>query len=478
MNQTITYYLTISCLLLCSSISAQNIEFDCNSNINEAINFLQTENYTKQDSLKVIELLKPCVEKENPYASLLLARLYLNNNVETDDRLGFNLTLKAARLKNPIACSDLGDLYKYGIGCLQDFAKAEKWFRKGAKLNDDKSIYSLGYLFYKGLGNSKQNYKKAIKLFEQTDYPMAKHWLGTAYYFGYGVKKNTEKALSLLTENSIENSTVMVNSLKAKINKKEEGNLIKILETTLNDDNSIAFDAKYLTGKWKGNLVQLDWSKKNVEQVLPISVDLVFNEQNQNTEYELKLNSKIQTGLGTQNGKILLFDNLNINIKRPYYSGSDEQDLQYNLEQADFEFKQYNNKSYLTAYIESYVEAMAEPGNTFAFILEKQQNETENGKEISDDTAIALASQDSFIKLYPNPFKSDLFISYSLDHDSFVDVEVSDLQLSYKHVLENGKQQKAGNYTYYFNGSLVKKGINVITVLVNGNKHTKLIVKK
>ncbi len=53
---------------------------DCKYNINEAIFYLKGNKYIKQDSLKALKYLKPCVKVKNPTAQLLMARLYLNGN--------------------------------------------------------------------------------------------------------------------------------------------------------------------------------------------------------------------------------------------------------------------------------------------------------------------------------------------------------------------------------------------------------------
>lgn len=377
----------------------------------------------------------------------------------------------------------MGDLFKYGIGCEQNYTKAKKWYKKAKKFGDAKGTYSLGYMHYKGLGNINQNYQKAVRLFEKSDSPMAKHWLGVAHYFGYGVTENKQKALELLGNNPIENSEVMLDCMEFHLkeiqNKDTETDTdnINILDDAITASQE--FTPEQLQGNWEGAFVQLDWSGKGVEQTLPVTLSLVYDAETETTKYTLTFNEEKHNGIAINEDDTLFFEDLKINVKRLYFNAQDEQYIDYSILSGNFVSKLYKNKTYLTANLESYVDTMKEPGNRFALVLTKAQNETENGKDISEETTLALAEQqDSFIKLYPNPFETDLYIAYTLETTGFVQVEVSDLHGTKRHVLEQGKTQNSGDHTYYFNGATLLKGMNVITIFVDGNKHTKLIVKK
>ena len=54
--------------------------------------------------------------------------------------------------------------YKDGKTIKQDFEKAFQNFQNAANLGDPQSIYSVGYMLYKGLGCT-QDYSKAAALF-------------------------------------------------------------------------------------------------------------------------------------------------------------------------------------------------------------------------------------------------------------------------------------------------------------------------
>ncbi|GAL67722.1 SEL1-like repeat protein [Jejuia pallidilutea] len=479
MKQKLHYVVFVACFYFVIDSNAQTDSINYKQDTNAAIAYLQKENYSQQDSIKAIELLKPCVDGEYPHAQFIMGRLYLNNHLQNDDEKGFKLIKKSAKQYFPRACTDLGNLFKYGIGCEIDFKKAKKWYKKAHKLGDTRGTYSVGYLHYKGLG-IKQNYKKAIKWFKQSNnYPMAKHWLGVAHYFGYGVSVNKQKAMKLLKENYIENSDVMLHCMEYHLNNNEENKtdieFTEILDSELKSNN-LSFEN--LKGNWSGSLVQLDWSEKHVEQSFPVSVEF-SKDPNEQVVYKLSLIDQSYEGVAESFDNKLLFEDFSYNFKRPYFNSNDEQNVSYTINSASFEISTFEDQEYLTAIFDTYVASMREPGNTLALILSKDETVTENGKTISSEVVDALSEQtDDFIKLYPNPFESDLFISYKLEDSGLVHITVSDLNGNQSYALEEGRMQSSGSYTYYFDGSILPQGISVITVFVNGEKHTKLIAKK
>ena len=114
------------------------------------------------------------------------------------------------------------------------------------------------------------------------------------------------------------------------------------------------------------------------------------------------------------------------------------------------------------------------------FVLTKESVTTENNIEISEEVLQALATQkNSFIKLYPNQFESDLIVAYTLKEPSHIQIKlINILDMTQTHTIEQGKQQQTGDYRYHFDGSTLKKGLYAVSIYVNGVKKTKLIVKK
>lgn len=478
MKRKFLYLLMVLCFYQSFSAIAQTKATDCNFNIDEAINKITKENYSKKDSLLAIELIKPCLINQNPYAQLLMGRLYLNNSLEEDNVKGFKLVKKAAKQDHAIACSDLGDLFKYGIGCEQNYAIAKKWYKKADKLGDTRGTYSLGYMHYKGLGVN-QNYKKAIKWFNKSDYPMAKHWLAVSHYFGFGIPQNKTKAIRLLKKQNVENSAIMLDCIEYHIEEKTE--------VTFSEDYKHVFSAKIkkdefleedLNGKWQGTLAKLDWSENYILQTMPIDLEFKYDDNTIATKYKFTVADTVSEGVAKNEANKLYFEDLVINVQRHYFSATGEQHLKYDILSGDFAIKNYKGTKYLIAFLDTYIFDVGEPGNKFALILSKETT-TENGETLSQEVSQALAEQnDKLIKLYPNPFKKELFIAYTLEQPSTVQLEVSGLHNGTTHIVEKVKAQSAGDYIYYFDGSQLNAGINVITLYINGAKHTKTIIKK
>jgi hypothetical protein len=459
------------------TMSANSQEkLDCESNYNNALLFLNGSEYIKKDSLKAIEFLKPCLEIDDANAQLLMGRLLLAKQDEESYEKAFKLFKKAAKQDNPIAMADLGIMYKYGRGCDLNFNKARKWFEKGAALGNDKATYSLGYLYLKGFGDIDQNYEMAVKWFEKSNYPMAKYWLGVSYYYGYGVEKDIQKANELLgtnfdvvtsnnNEDTSENSTANIST--------------NVLDDSETSDVTFEVLDTNLLGKWKGVLLKYDWSGKHIEQKYEASIQFKNDSITQLPNYSITIETQEIKGDLNIVENAIYFDDNQVKLPHASFNESIPNELSYELLSTDVRFKTLNNRTYLIGNIESYIPNFNETGAPLKLVVKKTETFANSDEEMSDDLLDALASQEeSFIKLYPNPFQSDLVISYTLENQSFVEVKINDVYGANNTIVEKGKTQKAGKYSYFFNGNNLEKGVYIITVLVDGKKKTKIIVKK
>ncbi|MEE9377502.1 MAG: T9SS type A sorting domain-containing protein [Candidatus Lokiarchaeia archaeon] len=449
---------------------------DCENNLSEAFYFLKGDAYVKPDSLKALEFLKPCVKAKNPAAQLLMARLYLNGKDEKRFKKGFKLTKKAAKQDFALAAYDLGVLFKYGKGRKQNLKKATKWFRKGYKLGNPKAAYSLGYMFFKGFGNETQDYKKAVRWFKKSDTPMAKHWLAVCYYFGYGVHQNKSKALQLLKENPIENSERLLNTLTRL---QGENDLSADERYVLNQfqerDNSIN-DSKVnnLVGTWLGTFIQLDWSNTMLMQKLPVSINFEEDPITSELVYKSIIGDNYNTGEVLNNTSL---ENLSLKIKHPYSSNATAV-LDYEIIPSEIEFIHHNNHEFMVFSAESFIDGWKEPGAPMLLILSKEKMETASNVELSNEVVSALeAQEDSFIKLYPNPFENDLIIGYDLDSPLHVSVNITSTDGSKSYVITSNSLQNSGRHTYTFDGSSLEKGIYVINITYGNERATKMILK-
>ena len=437
----IGYFFTILVL------NAQEQTLDCKYNIQEALFYLKGNNAIEKDNLKAVEFLKPCLEIKNPNAQLIMGHLYLNSSQEEDIQKGFQLIKKAAKQKHPVALENLGVLYKYGRGCKLNYNKARRAF------------------------------KKAIEWFEKSEYPMANHWLGICYLKGYGVTKNIAKANDLLKANFEEqpttesvNSVIETNSEKA----------VSQLETSEDASVSNTITKENVYGNWNGKLLQLDWSGTSIEESIPLELEFKYDTINNNIQYKWKANSEEKTGNTSLIGDAIYFENLQITLPHTSYHKEEQSALEHEFLSSELSLKNIAGTHYLIGEIESYIPEWNEPSAPMRFVLAKQSVTTENNIEISEEILQALATQkNSFIKLYPNPFESDLIVAYTLKEASHIQIKLmSILDMTQAHTIEQGKQQQAGDYRYHFDGSALKKGLYVVSVYVNGVKKTKLIIKK
>ena len=154
--------------------------------------------------------------------------------------------------------------------------------------------------------------------------------------------------------------------------------------------------------------------------------------------------------------------------------------MEHEFLSSELSLKNIAGTHYLIGEIESYIPEWNEPSTPMRFVLTKESVTTENNIEISEEVLQALATQkNSFIKLYPNPFESDLIVAYTLKEPSHIQIKlINILDMTQTHTIEQGKQQQTGDYRYHFDGSTLKKGLYAVSIYVNGVKKTKLIVKK
>ncbi len=101
-----------------------------------------------------------------------------------------------AKLGDPVAQHQLGEMYYKGNLTSKNYSKAAKWFRKAAIQDHAPSQHSLGVLYFNGHGVV-QNYSEAIKWYlkaAEQNYSEAQHSLGRMYHRGTGVSQDFKKA--------------------------------------------------------------------------------------------------------------------------------------------------------------------------------------------------------------------------------------------------------------------------------------------
>ena len=134
--------------------------------------------------------------------------LYGTKIAPPDPQKAFALMRTEAATGNGFAMHDLGRMYLSGLGCSEDEAAAQEWFRKAfaaftAKEKTEKKKdyfqYRIGKLFSFGYG-VEQDYTQAAAWYEKAvaeGNPFAAYSLGSLYRRGQGVAQDDEKAFSL-----------------------------------------------------------------------------------------------------------------------------------------------------------------------------------------------------------------------------------------------------------------------------------------
>lgn len=464
-----------------NGIQSQENELNCSSNFKEAIYYLEK---SPQDSLQAIANLSPCVDLGYSDAQLLMGRLCLNSTYSRNYAEGFRLVQLAAEQNNAKAACDLGVLYKYGKGCALDLEKSREWFERAAALGSSKAMYSLGYLCYKGVGTIPQDYEKAVSWFLKSTYPMANYWLAQSLYYGYGLPQDKEMAIQLLEVSVVENLQFLIGDLKEEQQTQPVlGNKLAEFQDSLFVEEELAtsvpFQPEKLKGLWDGYLLQYDWSATRIVQKIPVTFSFPNYQSEDGVECSWIMNNEKNNSKVLMQGEVMYFEQLNVDLPRVSFDIEQRLDLNYQMLSAAFSFKTHNEVLYAVAIIESFVADWQEPGAPMRLVLKRAPDSIQKEPELSEEVMLALAFQEqSFIKVYPNPFSQQLLVAYELDSTADVEVSITSFDGQFSQRISNTQSQNEGTQYCSFSGADLENGTYVIRVSVNGDSYSKLIQKK
>ena len=439
-----------------------------------------------------ISLLQSCADEEDANCLNLLGVLYSQGlGVERDQERAFKLIANSAKKAFPPAEYNLGNFYKRGIGCPQDFDKAIYWFSVAADHGNERAAYMLGYMHFKGFGVA-QNYKKAIEWFELSSWPMAYNFLGICYYFGYGVEKNEDKAILYFTKSKTTNSDMYLKHIAENIKEGVDYSIDKALkenETKLNSvisketinqtvvESSKTFeqektiDGKSLNGKWKGKLIEFDWSGKKITRIIPISSE--FRTDKNEISYKLEINKVKIENNGFYQDNTLLFKNDEMNFDWSFSDDPNSNIIEWQLLSSEMKFKVMGNIKYLVGNLQTFSDKWKESGPPMYLIMKPIGSLDE---ELTNDQLISVNNKENFIVLYPNPFQNDFFIEYELEKEAKVSVEIYNYNGN-NITLEHNSLQNLGKHKYLLNGAKLQAGIYIVRVKVDNEIHSRIILK-
>ena len=121
-------------------------------------------------------------------------------------------------------------------------------------------------------------------------------------------------------------------------------------------------------------------------------------------------------------------------------------------------------------------EAKIEPCNSNPVVMSlipQQEDENEENKTSIKEDSIDPAR----FSIFPNPAKSEFSVSYTLDKNDFVKLELYTVNGSKLKTLLNINNQTAGNYYFNFSVSELSKGIYILVFTSSAKKYTYKLIK-
>lgn len=108
----------------------------------------------------------------------------------------FKKHVEGASNNNVNAQYMVGISYKYGLGTVQNFNEAERWFKTSSKRGSAAATYEIGVLYFHGLGKS-VNYETALSYYQKSAIAGNKEAifsLAEMYNSGFGTAYNPAQA--------------------------------------------------------------------------------------------------------------------------------------------------------------------------------------------------------------------------------------------------------------------------------------------
>ena len=448
MKRTLLY--TILLTLGASTAIAQDL---CDRNLKLAKEYLEEHKVVAEPvRLEIAESVEGCATNEglSIYVQGLLA---LRENPAPDYPRAFSLFSQSAELGITHAKTYLGFFYKNGWGLPVDLDRSRFWIEQAAAEGEHNATYALGYYYLKGLGGLEVDYHKAVAYFQQSEHPMAQHWLAFCKFYGFGTGTNEREAAQLLTKNTLSDSDQLLEFLDGRI----DGSLVDFEEARITSNNARFFElnqGENLNGLW----LEKDWKNEKVLRQFPVVLNSISKDEN-NIELTLTIEDKVYV-IKTDLYGNLLSEDLTFTVKAPFASPLSEEYLEYHLDGATVSQNKENGDFIidLTIWLEEYQEKG--PPVTLRF---------------SEKESIANKLNDSF-SLYPTVFQDVINISVEIEQSSMLTLTLYDLNGSPLLTKDYG-MVGAGNHQLEFDGSQVKDQNCVAVLKINDLQFARRVIK-
>jgi len=436
-------------------------------------NYLYGYNNVDINVIKAKKYSNKAVVGNSAEAMYNLGNLYMKETgYKRNITAALNLFQQAADLNYTPAMVNLAHMYHRGEAVTQDFAKAFLLYKQAADLGDQNGIYWTGYMFYKGLGTA-QDYAKAIVYFKNDSLrgeERAIYLLGYCYVKAYGTKQNLDKAkeyLSLAFKNGDEHAKYLalrhtVDSIKThpnpdpasladvKINRLVAGSM-PVSGNTANADS--------LQGTWKGKFYVYDWSRRIIENVQDMVLELKSNGGELSGTWSLKGQQQIQFSASQGNELWLVEKSSADSVKK----------FGFKLNSLLCKVNSRSNSIYLTGSLDRISKEDNEPMRPTYFILDKGTDTLKLTPTAQDTTFIIN-------RVYPNPMHNELHIDFTLQKTDDVTFQVQS-QTGVAFVSTKSKTYQPGVYSITLYSSLPIGSYNFVAY---GKKYklTKVIIKE
>ncbi|QES88762.1 T9SS type A sorting domain-containing protein [Rhizosphaericola mali] len=385
-------------------------------------------------------------------------------------------SITLAHIRQARTFYQLGQQYRTGTDVPMDYGKAVEQFEKAAALGDPHGQYALAYMSYKGLGCS-QDYGKAVSLFRQgalQGYDNAMYFYGLCLRNGYGIAANKDSATYWLKYADSLGSKQAQMELAAISAENRADSAKELLENIHNAalpstgsmNSFVRIPGHFpvgdiINGRYKGYLLQYDWSGKNLVQAKSMELEL--------GSFASKISGQwVESGTdsfhfsASLSGDSLVFEPTTYGRTDHY---SPDSALSYSLKGAAFNIVQGVDRIYLAGNVTMFSEDRGEPSKPIVLALTREVK-TEQKDILLTDT-----------KVYPNPFHDVLNISFSLGAEAMVSLSLN--SISGQQVYQKAAQKL---FTGTYNFSLqppagLAPGVYFLQVSVNGKIHSFKAVK-
>lgn len=375
----------------------------------------------------IATLEKAAIVDSSSYAMNCLGIAYMAGiGVNADSTKAVSWLENAGRNGYFDAYHNLGMIYKYSrCGVKQNFRKAYEYFSVGAANGSIECIYDEGFMLYKGLGCS-QNYSKAVDKFLSASsllHSPSLYMLGLCYRNGYGVEKDTVKAVAYL------NRASMLGYRDADDELARPYAETYLHEFLVEDDIPVRMpqvspmvnDTSLIKGSYHGFMVMYDWSGDYILGEKPLAMNL-YKTGSYIAGFLVIGSDTVSVKACVTDSSKLIFQKGGLNLHERY---AKENTVKYRLD--DMVYDVWNDK--ICGKLNLYSLKQKEPERPMYFELYRDgiQNKEQN----------VLLSE---ISIFPNPFEYQFNATFELVEESEVLIRIFNIYGMMVY------QQKLGKY--------------------------------